>query len=273
MSYKLDPHIIPGLPDPVFPSSSTATRWQAVVTRDPTASFVYGVLTTKIYCRPSCAARLARRANVEFYDTSSQAQRAGFRACKRCKPEETLQAAVNPQAVLVRKACQMIEADIRSGVKPTLARLAGEAGLTPSHFHRVFKKIAGVTPGKYVAAAAIRAGKGTPTPLVEGIHSTSEDWDMDKFQPWDHMLCADLNAWSVGDLDWDCGSGTADDGGTVGADVGKALLWNEFDVLIAAEAEYASREEISGALGLSDSLNSTTSDSRSGAGEAPFAGI
>ncbi|RDW78778.1 putative DNA repair and transcription factor Ada [Aspergillus mulundensis] len=272
MSHTLDPQIIPRLPNPV-PSSSTAIRWQAVVTRDPTASFVYGVLTTKIYCRPSCAARLARRANVEFYDTPSQAQRAGFRACLRCKPEETLQAIANPQAVLVQKARHTIEADIRSGIKPTLARLAGEAGLTPSHFHRVFKRIAGVTPGKYAAAAAIRARGVTPTPLVEGTPSNTENRDMDMFQPWDEMLCAGLDAWSVGDLSWGCGSGTPEVGCTVGADVEKALLWNNFDVLIAAEAEYASRQEISGALGLSDWVDPTTPNSRSGEGIASFAGV
>ena len=126
---------------------STAARWQAVVNRDATVDqFVYCVLTTKIYCRPSCPARLARRANVTFYDTPSQAEAAGFRPCKRCKP-----ASANPQQALVQKACATIESDIRAGLKPKLQRLADEAHLTPSHFHRTFKKVLGVTPGQYAA--------------------------------------------------------------------------------------------------------------------------
>src|SRR4051812_34929914 len=65
------------------------SRWKAVQSRDPAAdsAFIYCVRTTKIYCRPICKARLARRANVEFFRTSHEARKAGYRACKRCKPE------------------------------------------------------------------------------------------------------------------------------------------------------------------------------------------
>lgn len=128
-----------------------AARWRAVVSRDASAiNFVYGVRTTKIYCRPRCPARLARRANVEFYDTPEQAEKAGYRACMRCKPQD--QASTDPRDKLAQRACEMIRmALIAKGAKqkPTLQQLAAEAGLTPSHFHRVFKKVIGITPGKF----------------------------------------------------------------------------------------------------------------------------
>lgn len=138
---------------------SSSTRWRAIVNRDATANdFVYGVRTTKIYCRPRCPARLARRANVEFYDTPKQAEKAGYRPCKRCKPED-LRAPPDPHIKLAQRACQtMTLAALRaaSGIKsgeararPTLQDLATEAGLTPSHFHRVFKKVVGITPGRF----------------------------------------------------------------------------------------------------------------------------
>ncbi|KAL4870500.1 hypothetical protein BDV12DRAFT_165725 [Aspergillus spectabilis] len=231
MAQKNTPQKIPRLPRTTAPTNSTTLRWQAVVTRDPTAtSFVYGVLTTKIYCRPSCAARLARRANIEFYDSPSQAERAGFRACKRCKPE-TLKPAPNPQVLFVQKACQTIKSDIVSGSRPTLTKLAGEAGLTPSHFHRVFKKVMGVTPGKY-AAGILKESEVVRGNSLDESFSEGRNWSPGVFQPWDEKLSADLDAWLMGDLDWDVGVGAAVDN--------NALLWNDFDALIAAEADYVS---------------------------------
>ncbi|OJJ64878.1 hypothetical protein ASPSYDRAFT_54270 [Aspergillus sydowii CBS 593.65] len=252
MTQKTSPQKIPRLSKTAPLTTSSANRWQAVVNRDPTAtSFVYGVRTTRIFCRPSCPARLARRANVEFFDTPAQAERAGFRACKRCKPE-TLKPAVNPQVLLVQKARQTIESDIASGKKPTLVRLAGEAGLTPSHFHRVFKKVTGVTPGKYAAAETMSMGtredlKGKP---LDSDPFKDENGGKLPFQPWDGEIFADLDTWLAG-LDGDFG------GGAVGADIDSTLLWNDFDVLIAAEADYPSCQEVcplTGAahLGLSD---------------------
>lgn len=133
--------------------ATSSARWRAVVDRDPGATcFVYGVRTTKIYCRPSCPARLARRANVEFYDTPKQAEGDGYRPCKRCRPEELLPPP-DPHIRMAQKACETLALAVLSGGekvrRPTLHDLATEAGLTPSHFHRVFKKVVGVTPGKY----------------------------------------------------------------------------------------------------------------------------
>lgn len=146
---------------------TSAERWQAITKRDTSVnSFVYGVLTTKIYCRPSCSARLARRANVEFYDTAPQAEKAGFRPCKRCRPQTGGTAAQsNPQTAVVEKTCEAIRNEVAAGRKPRLQDLADRAGLTPSHLHRVFKKIVGVTPGQYASSIADYGGCPTPGSL------------------------------------------------------------------------------------------------------------
>src|SRR4051812_40321100 len=84
-------------------------RWEAVKRRDRAAdgAFVYSVRTTGVYCRPSCAARLARRENVRFHATCAEAERAGFRPCKRCRPNEA--GLAERQAAAVAKACRLIE--------------------------------------------------------------------------------------------------------------------------------------------------------------------
>ena len=133
--------------------SSTQTeadaRYDAIRRRDPASdgAFFYGVQTTGVYCRPSCAARLARRENVSFHPTCDAAERAGFRPCKRCRPNEP--ALGERHAALVRRACRTIDA---AETPPALAELAGAAGLSPYHFHRVFKDVTGVTPKAYAAA-------------------------------------------------------------------------------------------------------------------------
>ncbi len=124
-------------------------RWAAVVARDPQAEgkFYYSVKTTGVYCRPTCAARLAKPENVRFFETSKEAEDAGFRPCKRCKPEQELQA--DPHAAIIAEACRFIE---ESEESPNLEQLANHAGLSLYHFHRVFKSITGLTPKKYAAA-------------------------------------------------------------------------------------------------------------------------
>ena len=125
-------------------------RYDAVRRRDRTADgrFFYAVRTTGVYCRPSCAARLARPENVSFHPTAAAAEQAGFRPCKRCRPNEASQA--EHHAALVRAACRTID-DAEEG--PTLADLAASAGLSRFHFHRVFRAVTGVTPKAYPAAA------------------------------------------------------------------------------------------------------------------------
>jgi AraC family transcriptional regulator of adaptative response/methylated-DNA-[protein]-cysteine methyltransferase len=129
-------------------------RWQAVKRRDPAfdGKFLFAVRTTGIYCRPSCASRPAKRENVSFFETGAAAERAGYRACKRCRPDKL--GAPDPQLEAVKRACERIE---QAEEAPKLAELAVSAGLSPYHFHRVFKAITGVTPKAY--AAHTRAGR------------------------------------------------------------------------------------------------------------------
>ncbi|HMA30640.1 MAG TPA: bifunctional transcriptional activator/DNA repair enzyme AdaA, partial [Casimicrobiaceae bacterium] len=124
-------------------------RWAAVVARDAAAdgSFVYSVRTTGVYCRPSCAARTPRPENVAFHVTTADAERAGFRPCRRCKPDQA--PLLERQAALVAKLCRHIEAADRT---PSLDELAKHAGISAHHLHRMFKAATGLTPRAYAAA-------------------------------------------------------------------------------------------------------------------------
>jgi AraC family transcriptional regulator of adaptative response/methylated-DNA-[protein]-cysteine methyltransferase len=128
---------------------SDEARLEAVRRRDPAAdgAFYYSVRTTGVYCRPSCAARLARRENVDFHLTCADAERAGFRPCKRCRPNEA--GLAERHAAAVAKACGLIDAPDEM---PSLDVLADAAGLSRYHFHRVFKAVTGVTPKAYADA-------------------------------------------------------------------------------------------------------------------------
>ena len=121
-------------------------RWASVVARDPQAKFYYSVKTTGVYCRPSCAARLARPENVQFHRTCKDAENAGFRPCKRCKPD---QASPVDHSEKISSACRLIE---NSETPPSLKLLARHVGLSTYHFHRVFKAATGLTPKGYAAA-------------------------------------------------------------------------------------------------------------------------
>jgi AraC family transcriptional regulator of adaptative response/methylated-DNA-[protein]-cysteine methyltransferase len=127
-------------------------RWAAVVARDPSAdgTFFYSVKTTGVYCRPSCAARLARPENVRFHATCADAERAGFRPCRRCKPDQ--RPLDEQHAAKVAEICRLLES---AETVPHLEELASRAGLSAYHFHRVFKAVTGLTPRAY--AAAVRA--------------------------------------------------------------------------------------------------------------------
>ncbi len=122
-------------------------RWQAIVQRKHDDSFFYSVKTTGVYCRPSCAARLARPENVAFHSTTQAAEAAGFRACKRCRPDQ--QDPRQLQAELVQQACRSLD---HSQQPPDLKGLAEQAGLSHFHFHRLFKSLVGLTPKQYERA-------------------------------------------------------------------------------------------------------------------------
>jgi AraC family transcriptional regulator of adaptative response/methylated-DNA-[protein]-cysteine methyltransferase len=132
-------------------------RWTAVVARDRRAdgSFYYSVETTGVYCKPSCAARLPRRENVRFYVNCEEAERAGFRPCKRCKPNEADLA--TRRAEIVATACRLIE----SADEPLkLDHLANAASLSVSYFHRLFRAITGLTPKQYSSAHRAKRLRG-----------------------------------------------------------------------------------------------------------------
>jgi AraC family transcriptional regulator, regulatory protein of adaptative response / methylated-DNA-[protein]-cysteine methyltransferase len=144
--------------------------WAAVVARDPgfDGQFFYSVETTGVYCRPGCAARLAKRSNVRFHVTPAQAEQAGFRPCKRCKPD---QPGLDQQhAAKVAEACRLIE---MAEEAPTLNDLAQMVGISPYHFHRIFKAVVGVTPKAYATAhrnTRVRELLGRSSTMTEAIY-------------------------------------------------------------------------------------------------------
>ena len=129
--------------------------WQAVVNRDSSCNgqFFYGVLSTGIYCRPSCASRTPLRKNVRFYVAQEAAQADGLRACKRCQPNTDLNGTDN----LMHEICRYIESHYQQSL--TLAVLAEQAGMSPGHFQRTFKLALGMSPKKYQDACRIRLFK------------------------------------------------------------------------------------------------------------------
>ncbi|KAK3071328.1 hypothetical protein LTR53_008833 [Teratosphaeriaceae sp. CCFEE 6253] len=147
-----------------------ATRWRAVVSRDASfdGTFVYCVRTTKIYCRPVCKSRLARRSNVEFCETATHAESNGYRACKRCQPQ--LCHAFQPEVEKINKVCRMLHALPPDATLPGLDSMSSEAGLSKHHFHRQFKRQTGMTPREY--ALAIRDESST-TPTLTTTTSQS----------------------------------------------------------------------------------------------------
>jgi AraC family transcriptional regulator of adaptative response/methylated-DNA-[protein]-cysteine methyltransferase len=153
------------LPD----SSHDETRWEAFVARDASfeGQFYIAVKTTGIYCRPGCPARLPKRANVRFFDTRDEAERAGFRPCKRCKPDRPSR---ELHAGKITQACRLIET---ANAAPKLDDLAAAVGLSPYHFHRMFKQALGLTPKAYATAhraKRVREGLGKSVTVTEAIY-------------------------------------------------------------------------------------------------------
>lgn len=134
------------------PISEHDPRWQAVLARDSRfdEQFVYAVRTTGIYCRPSSTSRLPHRENVEFFDNAEQAEAAGYRPSRRAEGGRE-------HAARVTQACAMIES---ADSEPSLDQLAAHVGMSPFHFHRVFKAVTGLTPKAYASAHRARKVRG-----------------------------------------------------------------------------------------------------------------
>ncbi len=160
--------------------------WAAVIAHDASqdGKFFYSVRTTGVYCRPGCASRQPLRKNVAYYETGEAAEAAGFRPCKRCRPNEGSPA--DRHIAAVGRACALIRA---RDTLPTLAELASAAGISRFHFHRVFKQVTGATPrdwgnahrldrfggrldaGEDIAAATYAAGFGASSRAYEAAPS------------------------------------------------------------------------------------------------------
>lgn len=156
------------LPDEGVEAALDEARWLACVGRDRRAdgSFVLAVRTTRIYCRPSCPARQARRENCRFFASPQAAEAAGYRACKRCRPDSS---PVDPHAAITR-ACRIIET---AESPPRLDDLARAVGLSPFHFHRRFREVTGLTPRAYAAAhrrARVHAALAAARSVTEAIY-------------------------------------------------------------------------------------------------------
>src|SRR5207247_11455211 len=135
-------------------------KWKAVVERDETKDglFVFAVRSTGIYCKPSCPARHPSLEQVIFFSQPDAAERSGFRACKRCQPREVRPFA---RAQLIQKTCRYIEANLDERL--TLEILSRQAGLSPFHFQRTFKRILGISPRQYVEARRLEKMKRSLT--------------------------------------------------------------------------------------------------------------
>ena len=171
----------------VVSTLSAQRRWRIVLARDRRydGAFVYGVRSTGIYCRPSCPSKRPRRAQVTFFSVPEVAERAGFRACRRCHPAQAN--GTDPRVATVRQACQLIDAHPD---EPTgLATLAGAVGTTPHRLLRAFRSVLGVSPRQYrdqrrhdrfktrlkegrkVSPALYDAGYGSTSRVYERTHA------------------------------------------------------------------------------------------------------
>jgi AraC family transcriptional regulator, regulatory protein of adaptative response / methylated-DNA-[protein]-cysteine methyltransferase len=148
------------------PTTLADDQWQAVVNRDRgrDGQFVFAVSTTGIYCRPSCPARRPRPENVSFFANPDAAERAGYRACRRCQPK----AVASSQEELVARATAWLDTHIEERV--TLPRLAAALGVSPGHVQRTFTRVTGVSPRAYAAARRLESAK---TRLRDGADVTS----------------------------------------------------------------------------------------------------
>jgi AraC family transcriptional regulator of adaptative response/methylated-DNA-[protein]-cysteine methyltransferase len=153
--------------------------WRAVLTRDAKfdGAVFFAVRTTGIYCRPTCPARRPQRAHAQFFKSADEAERAGFRACRRCHPRRANRP--DPRVALVLEACRTMQSADEEPLR--LATLAARARMSPFHFHRLFRKITGLSPRQFAEAwrvrefrRSVRGGASVTTALYDaGFGSSS----------------------------------------------------------------------------------------------------
>jgi len=156
-----------------FQDPTALARWLAVSRRDATAhsSFLYGAKTTRIFCRPTCPGRLARRSNVVFFDSQDQALDAGYRACKRCQPcTRGWNRGIQGRTLACQSRDIIVKAE-EDGRPWTFSRIARQLNVTPAHLHRQFKRHFDVTPRSFAGSLKLDA---TTTDLrllmLPGLH-------------------------------------------------------------------------------------------------------
>nr|WP_299598367.1 bifunctional DNA-binding transcriptional regulator/O6-methylguanine-DNA methyltransferase Ada [Sphingomonas bacterium] len=189
--------------------------WAAVLRRDRAADgrFVTGVLSTGIYCRPSCAARHPHRRNVRFFPDGAAAAAAGLRPCRRCRPDEAARDIAG-----LAEAIRFIEA---SAGPPPLADLAAAAGYAPHHFHRLFKRATGVTPAAYargVRARRAAAALEEEMPVTDALYDAGYAAPSRFYADADDRLGMTPSAWRDG------GRGAAIRWATAETSLGRVLV-------------------------------------------------
>jgi AraC family transcriptional regulator of adaptative response / methylphosphotriester-DNA alkyltransferase methyltransferase len=127
-------------------------KWKAVVCSEKSYDglFFYGVKTTGVFCRPSCKAKAPARKNVIFFDDSSNAIDAGFRPCKRCRPDKEV---FEPDLELVKKAKDMFDSNYAGIIE--ISHIAKQLGVSINHLARLFKKQLGPTPTQYITGLRV----------------------------------------------------------------------------------------------------------------------
>lgn len=184
-------------------SAERDPRWARVLARDPAADgdFVYAVKTTGIYCRPGSPSRLPRPENVEFFDTPEAAEAAGYRPSQRAAADQAAVAAQH--AALVAGACRAIE---RADSPPTLDTLAAQSGLSPYHFHRVFRAVTGLTPKAYAdahRARKLRTQLGRGGSVTEAIYDAGFNSNSRFYEASDQMLGMTASRYRAGGANTD----------------------------------------------------------------------
>lgn len=169
------------------PYQDQKERLQAVYARETLAhnAFIYAVKTTGVYCRPTCPSRRPKPENLELFDSSADAQKAGFRPCKRCKPDEFIPINLDER---VKQACRLLE---ESGQPVSLAELAAKVNLSPSHLHRLFKKSLSLTPKQYadgLRLGRLQSGLQKGRPVSEALYAAGYGSSSRVYEKSDQLL-------------------------------------------------------------------------------------